>query len=176
MYFPVVFPADASVTPQAAADILTGTLAVENRLLAELVDVMRRQREAVATDDVQQLDDSVFATHRVLTTLGEARRRRRSVNRMLGEVEELGIQELDAVLGEHMTPALRSARDDLQATARALSREVDINRRVLRTAMAASTEYMQSLLAPTDEPRLYSDAGGVEASRHVGKRFIDRHA
>ncbi|HEU4629165.1 MAG TPA: hypothetical protein VFS08_05445, partial [Gemmatimonadaceae bacterium] len=47
----------------------------ERKLIEDLASIMRRQRSAVAEDDLQGVDDSVFATHRVLVTLGEARRR-----------------------------------------------------------------------------------------------------
>ena len=58
-------------------DSMTDALTTERRLLDELISVMRRQRSAVGDDDLQRVDDSVFATHRVLVTLNEARRRRR---------------------------------------------------------------------------------------------------
>ena len=77
------------------------------------------------------MDDTIFATHRVLATLGEARRRRRTLNRMLGERENLSIDALDEALGARMTDALRAVRADLQRSARALAREVE-SRTVLR--------------------------------------------
>ena len=80
-------------------DSLTDALATERRLLDELIGVMRRQRAAVGDDDLQSVDDSVFATHRVLVTLNEARRRRRSLNTLIGQREDLGIHALDDALG-----------------------------------------------------------------------------
>src|SRR6185503_12872967 len=117
-------------------DSLTDALSTERRLLDELIAVMRRQRDAVGADDLQSVDDSVFATHRVLVTLSEARRRRRNLNTLIGQREDLGIHSLDEVLGPRMTAALRAARDDLHNAARSLSREVAINRRILRQALA----------------------------------------
>ena len=49
-------------------DSLTDALVTERRLIDELIGVMRRQRSAVGQDDLQSVDDSVFATHRVLVT------------------------------------------------------------------------------------------------------------
>ena len=75
----------------------------------------------------------MFATHRVLVTLNEARRRRRTLNTLIGQREDIGIHALDQALGPRMTPALREARDkDCAHAARALSREVAVNRRILR--------------------------------------------
>jgi hypothetical protein len=71
---------------------LTDALRTERRLLDELIQVMRRQRAAVGKDDLQAVDDSVFSTHRVLVTLSEARRRRRNLNTLIGQHEDLGIQ------------------------------------------------------------------------------------
>src|SRR3954469_20796155 len=85
-------------------DSLTDALATERRLLDELIAVMRRQREAVGDDDLQKVDDSVFATHPVLVTLNEARRRRRTLNTLIGQREDMGIHALDEALGARMTP------------------------------------------------------------------------
>jgi hypothetical protein len=123
-----------------SVDSLADALASEKRLFDELIAIMRRQRSAVSSDDRQGVSDSVFATHRVLATLTEARRRRQTLNRMLGEREDLSIDSLDEVLGARMTDLLRTARGELQGSARTLAREVSVNRRLLRTAFAGSID------------------------------------
>jgi hypothetical protein len=125
-------------TPALAIDSFTDALTTERRLLEGLIVIMRRQREAVSDDDLEAVDDSVYATHRVLVTLSEARRRRRSLNTLIGRREDLGIHELDDALGALMTAALRLARDELQDAARALAREVELNRRLLRSVLDRS--------------------------------------
>jgi flagellar biosynthesis/type III secretory pathway chaperone len=130
--------------PPAALEALTEALASEHKLIDELTTVMLRQREAVSVDDLQAVDDSVFATHRLLLNLGEARKRRRSINKMLGYTEELGVRQLGEVLGAQMTPRLHTERDELQDAARRLSKEIDINRRILREALANSESFVES--------------------------------
>jgi hypothetical protein len=122
---------------------LVEALTTERRLLDELRAVLSRQRDAVDADDLQAVDDSVFATHRVLVTLEEARQRRRHLNTLIGEREDLGVHALDVVLGTRMTPALHAAREDLRNTAHALSQEVAVNRRVLRVALAMNRRRVQ---------------------------------
>jgi hypothetical protein len=139
-------------TVLSPVDSLTDALRTERRLLDELIGVMRRQREAVGQDDLQSVDDSVFATHRVLVTLSEARRRRRSLNTLIGEREDLGIHSLDDVLGPRMTPELRDARDELHDAARSLSREVAINRRILREALAHGDAFAKTLAGAMESP------------------------
>jgi len=137
-----------------AIDSFTDALTTERRLLDELIAVMRRQREAVTHDDLQSVDDSVYATHRVLLTLSEARRRRRSLNALIGQREGLRINALEDALGERMTPALRIARDELQNAASALAHEVELNRRLLRAVLARSgghvsdPEWLKAMSAP----------------------------
>jgi hypothetical protein len=126
-------------------DSLTDALVTERRLIDELIGVMRRQRNAVGVDDLQSVDDSVFATHRVLVTLSEARRRRRNLNTLIGQRVDLGIHALDEALGARMTVGLRNARDELHNAARALSREVAVNRRILREALAVGDNYARTL-------------------------------
>lgn len=128
-----------------SVDVLADSMTSETRLIDELIAIMRRQRQAVAMDDLQAVDDSVFATHRVLVTLNEARRRRHALNRMLGEREDLSIDALDDVLGSRMTDRLRELRDTLKQSARALSQEVSVNRQVLRHALAGGDAYVRVL-------------------------------
>ena len=156
-----------SVVPGATIEALTDALGSEWRLLQDLIAIMRRQREAVARDDLQAVDESVYATQRVLLTLGEARRRRRSLNRLMGEAEDAGLRRLDDVLGEQMTDALRAARDGLIAAALELSKEVEINRRVLRQALAAGDDYVRALYGASETKGQYptqpANAGEVPA-------------
>ena len=117
--------------------------------------MMQKQRAAVAADDLQALDDSVFATYRVLATLGEARRRRKSVNRLLGAEEDMNVNDLEDILGDRATPAVVEARNALQDAAVALSREVDINKQVLRTAMDNGNDYVQKLFGANQPAATY---------------------
>jgi hypothetical protein len=144
---PTYAPKYAPTTPrrETAVEVLSDVLGTERKLLEELVQVMQRQRAAVGADDLQALDDSVFATYRVLATLGEARRRRKSVNRLLGGAEDMNVNELEDILGDRATPALIAARDALLTAATSLSREVDANKQVLHTAMDNGNDYVQKL-------------------------------
>ena len=145
----VAITAGPPSTP-AAVDALAGAVTTEIRLLEDLIGIMRRQREAGAGDDLSSVDDSVFATHRILVTLGEARRQRRSLCRFLAGTEDLALRLLDEVLGDRMTDALRFARDGLRAVALTLSREVELNRQVLRGALSSGNDYVRALYGNTD--------------------------
>jgi hypothetical protein len=154
---PTYAPKYAPTTPrrETAVEVLSDVLGTERRLLEELMLVMQRQRAAVADDDLQALDDSVFATYRVLATLGEARRRRKSVNRLLGAAEDMNVNDLEEVLGDRATPTVIEARNALQNTAVSLSREVDINKQVLRTAMDNGNDYVQKLFGAPEPAATY---------------------
>lgn len=153
---------------------LTDALLTERRLLDELIAVMRRQRSAVGDDDLQRVDDSVFATHRVLVTLNEARRRRRNLNALIGQREDIGIHALESVLGGRMTPALREARDELHSAARALSHEVSLNRRILREALAHGDAYARTL-AGAEKPATYAtQPAAAPAVRSQTNSLLDR--
>ncbi len=117
-------------------DALLDAIDSERRLIDELAAVMRRQRAAVAADDLQSVDDSVFATHRILLTLNEARRRRHALNRLFGDPGDGEARTLEELLGDRMTDELRQARANLQIAAVSLSAEVETNRQVLRQALA----------------------------------------
>jgi hypothetical protein len=152
---------------------LTDALRTERRILDELIQVMRRQRAAVGKDDLQAVDDSVFSTHRVLVTLSEARRRRRNLNTLIGQHEDLGINSLDDALGARMTDALRTARDELSRSARELSREVALNRRVLREALACGDTFARALAGAEQSP-VYGAEPAAPKARGQAHRLLDR--
>ncbi|MCC7052657.1 MAG: flagellar export chaperone FlgN [Gemmatimonadaceae bacterium] len=141
---------------ETAVEVLSDVLGTERKLLEELMLVMRKQRSAVADDDLQALDDSVFATYRVLATLGEARRRRKSVNRLLGGAEDMNVNDLEEILGDRATTAVIDARNALQDAAVTLSREVDMNKQVLRAAMDNGNDYVQKLFGAPQPTATYA--------------------
>ena len=150
----------------AALDALLDALVSERRLIDDLAATVRRQRAAVGADDQEAVDDSVFATHRILATLGQARTRRRQINRLIAGDEELPARELDAVLGDQMSEPLRAAREELRTSAAALAREVDVNRRVLRDALAGGDAYARVLTGGPDMPHVpLGTAGGALLDR-----------
>ncbi len=147
----------------------------ERRLLDELISTMRRQRSAVASDDLEGVDDSVFATHRILVTLGEARRRRRSLNTILGGSDELDTNALMDAFGGSIPQSLEEARAALRTAASMLANEVDVNRRVLREALSTGDEYMRRLVGVPDAARSeYSPAVTAKADAGGGGLLIDR--
>jgi hypothetical protein len=142
---------DAGPVAPAALEALCDALLAERKLIEDLIGTVLRQRAAIAADDLQGIDDTVFATHRILLTLGEARTWRRSINAMVGCSEETGVKQLEEALGPWMTPTLRSAREELQSAASTLSREIGVNRRILREAIANSDSFVRAAVgAPSD--------------------------
>lgn len=143
-----------------AADVmaLQGALDTEMRLLGDLADVLGRQRRGVAADDLEAVDDSVFAAHRVLRTLEEARRRRRALLAILTGDEDTPLESLEDSLGDDADANLLRARDALLETARSLSRQIELNRRVLRHALANGENRMRSLCGVAATPVAYDGA------------------
>jgi hypothetical protein len=161
-------------------DALLDSLRSERKLLEDLAATMRRQRAAVGSDDLQTVDDTVFATHRILATLGQARLRRRQLSRLLAGVDEFPMRELEEVVGPQMTDALRGARDELQASAQALAREVDVNRRVLRDALTHGEAHARTLAGVGEESGggglRYTGDGAARPAAIGGGRLVNRTA
>ena len=152
---------------EPSVGMLADAIASETRLVEDLTAIMRRQRRAVAEDDMQGVEDSVFATHRVLATLQEARIRRRTINRMFGEREDISVSAMEDVLGSRMTPAIRLLRDVLQGAAKTLSEEVSLNRDILRGALAGSDSYVRTLVGASTSTYGNRDAGLQSSSGRV---------
>lgn len=127
---------------------LAECVAVETRLLNQLADTLREQREGVACNDVQRVDDSVHAAHRIMQTLGEARRRRHALVHLLTTRDEVPLPALGDVLGDVMTVELRERQEELESLARVVSREVAMNRVLLTRAIDSGNDYVRRLVAP----------------------------
>lgn len=169
--------ADPSAVPSqlvVARDRMIDALASERRLIDELIGLMRRQRAAVGADDLQGVEETVYAMQRVLCTLGEARKRRRALNVRFGHAEDLNLRDLENALGPSFTPHVHEARKALQQAAQTLSGEVAVNRRVLREALAASDEYVRALLGGGMPQPLYTETAAGEGPS--GARLLDRQA
>jgi hypothetical protein len=175
---PVAFRSGTARGSITAMEALADAITNEVRLLEDLIGVMRRQRSAVAADDLQGIDDSVYATHRVLVTLAEARRRRRSLSQLVAGVDDFPLRDLEQLLGDTMIDELRNARDGLHAAALTLSQEVETNRHVLREAMAAGSDYVRNLYGgQAGEPMaLYSAEPQRQERDSHGGVLVDRRA
>jgi len=154
---------------------LVDTLRSERRLLDELIAIMERQRAAVAANDLLSLDDSTFDAQRVLLTLGEARKRRRTLTERLGCDVDTPARDLCESLGAQCTDALGHASRELEECARALSREVSVNRRVLNQGLAAGEEFMRIIAGASSRPPGYPDRQDAVAIAGTA-RLVNRQA
>lgn len=152
---PMAYSQHAPATLEALLDALL----TERRLLDDLVVQMRRQRSAVGADDIDSVDESVFATHRILATLGQARQRRRQLNELLGGNPDMPLRELEDRLGPQSDDRLRDARLRLQGVAEMLSREVGMNRKLLREALATNTKQVRVLSGEPETSSTYAAEG-----------------
>ncbi len=144
-----------------SATALVDALRDEARMLDSLAAIMRAQRDAVGTDDIDAVDQSVFATHRVLVNLNEARRRRRQLNSLLGESDDLSVPALEEFFGGEPPAEVRAAADHLADAGRLLQREVEINRRVLRQAIERGDRYVRTLAGASTNENMPRTGGSL---------------
>lgn len=138
----------------------------ETRLLTDLTRVLRRQQEALGANDLEAVDDTVFATYRILGTLGEARKRRRSLHVMLAGVEELDSEAIDSLLGGDPPAALVDARISLRAAALALSDQVRESRVLLENAVAHGEALIRSVYEGTEPGAEQNPFDGGKSGQH----------
>jgi hypothetical protein len=147
------------VPTEALLDALHDALISERKLLDDLIGQMRRQRAAVALDDIEGVDEGTFATHRILATLGQARTRRRQLNILLGGAEDCTLRELENMLGDRIDARLRDARQRLTQAADLLTREVGMNRKLLREALTNTDQHVRTLVGAPALPTTYASEG-----------------
>lgn len=173
-------PLHRSAVSRHAVQSLADAYRAESRLLDDLAGVLYRQQCAVDQDDLEAVDDTVFATHRMLVTLAEARRRRRSLNLLISGVEELDSDQLDNALGGSAPTVIVEAREALRASASALSAQVRENRRILDDAVERGNALVRAVYG-TSASGVGPGASGYPSTQNRGEQrggglFLDRTA
>jgi hypothetical protein len=170
-----VSPPRFTLPTASLLEALHDALISERRLLDELVAQMRRQRAAVGADDINGVDDTTFVTHRVLATLGQARQRRRQLNLLLTGSEDCTLRDLEAQLGDEVDPRLRDARMRLQQSADVLTREVGMNRKLLREALSSNDKQIRTLVGgPTTTSTYNTEPSNLAIPEAPRGRLVNR--
>jgi hypothetical protein len=123
----------------------------ETKLLSDLRQVLKDQREAVATEDLSRVDDTIFAAQRIFRTLAEARTKRRNLLEILAGDPDTPLTEIETSLGPRATPAVAEALKELHCTAADLSGDLEMNREVLQGAIRSGEELIRALTGAGNE-------------------------
>lgn len=162
---PVQPPAHDAEWRTALAD----TMITERHLLDDLIGVLRNQQVGVANNDIAAVDESVYAAQRIFLTLRQARRHRRSLLKALMGQKEVTLDGMDVALGHGMTGSLTEARDDLQTAAQQLTRQLEVNRRVIQEVTASGDRLIRAVYGVPERPSVYArEADGSEPSGGAG--------
>ena len=169
----VITPPHGTPTgPVLGSAQLVRALRDEHNVLEDLVATLDRQRKAVATDDIDAVNDSVFVAHRLLGAYREARSRRRSAVILACGGGEGSVEDLPRALGVRMTDDERHASDALRDAARRLVDVVDQNRRLLHAAMSTGDSFLKVLTGASQQmPQAYPVNN--RPSLPVGRRLVD---
>lgn len=158
--------------PASGSAQLLRALRDEYSVLEDLVVTLDRQRKAVATDDINAVNDSVFVAHRLLGAYREARSRRRSAVILACGGGEGSVEDLPRALGVRMSDEERHASDALRSAARRLVEAVDQNRRLLHAAMSNGDSFLKVLTGASQQiPQAYPV--GNRPALPVGRRLVD---
>ena len=166
----------AARSASLAPGLLVRALRDEHAVLEDLVATLERQRRAVAQDDIDAVNDSVFAAHRLLGAYREARSRRRSAVIVACGGGEGSIEDLPAALGHQFSEQERRATEDLRGAAKRLVAAVDQNRRLLQAAMSSGDAFFKLLTGAgaNAAPQSYAPpVRGVLAAPSGGPRLVD---
>jgi hypothetical protein len=156
---------------------LAAALEDERTLLTDLLDVLRRQREAVASDDLGTINDTVFATHRLLGTYREAYTRCRRVSAVVCGNEDVSLGALDDELGSRMTDRIRSARAGLRNAADALKSDLALNRLLLQRVTASGDSVLRAVARTAAGPAAHTTVyAGAAVAQADGGTFLDLRA
>lgn len=165
-----------STTP--AGNLATGhlvrALRDEHAVLEDLVATLERQRNAVSRDDIDSVNDSVFAAHRLLSAYREARTRRRSVVTVACGGGEGSLEDLEQSMSITLTEAERRASTELRDAAKRLVAAIDQNRKLLQAAMSSGDAFFRILTGtPQHTPQAYPMPNRAMATAGGAPRLMD---
>lgn len=149
-------------TSGVGLDSLAKTLNRESEILTALREILRKQREAVAAEDLAGVDDTIFSAQRIFRTLAEARTKRRALLEIVSGDPDTPLTEVQIALGPRVTPDITSALEDLRLVALELSGDLEINRQVLHGAIQSGEELIRALAgAGNEDPGTYGPQADV---------------
>jgi FlgN protein len=172
----IAVPMPRSTTP--AGSLATGhlvrALRDEHAVLEDLVATLERQRNAVSRDDIDSVNDSVFAAHRLLSAYREARTRRRSVVTVACGGGEGSLEDLEQSMSVTLTDAERRASTELRDAAKRLVAAIDQNRKLLQAAMSSGDAFFRILTGtPQHTPQAYPMPNRAAAAAGGAPRLMD---
>jgi flagellar biosynthesis/type III secretory pathway chaperone len=160
--------------PESGGTALAEAFAGESRLLESLIEVLRRQRDAVARDELAVVDETVYAAQRIFRTLAEARRKRRSLLQAVAGSSEIPLRDMEASLGPLMTPSLGAAVGTLRTRAQELAQELEVSRRVISGAIRSGEDLIFALCGKKAPPKGYGPDATLARSPAEGGVIINR--
>lgn len=137
---------------------LANAMATETRLVRQLTQSVLDQRNAIASNEIEKVESSVFALQRVLQTLAQAKVNRRDLLEVLGWAN-VGLDELPNIAGEMFTAELSVVRDDLLEAVENLRNELLLNGEILTTVLSGGQAFLRGLV----------DVGSVSAGGYPGQ-------
>lgn len=143
--------------------VLIDALNSEAEEIANLTSSIEDQRVAIEQDKIDKIDESVFAIHRILLTLSEAKRHRIEVATLMGiDDPEGGLSMLERLHQYENSADLYNAVTRLRASATSLSKLVRINRSILREALTQNERHAAAVLGSiTLESPTYDTQGSA---------------
>ena len=134
---------------------LIGALRSERAMLEDLLVALRRQRSAVAADDLEVVESSVQDVHRILMTLTEALTRRRALLAILTGSDQTKLHEVKVSRMDGAHRELSEVTDDLISAARVVALELGTTRTMLRGAITGSETDVGAPCSPPAEAAVY---------------------
>ena len=154
---------------------LAGALVRETKLLSDLREVLKAQREAVAAEDLSGVDDTIFSAQRIFRTLAEARTNRRTLLEILSGDPDLPLAEVEMALGPRITAEVIEALEDLRVVALELSGDLEMNRQVLQGAIRSGEDLIRAMAgADQDDPGTYGPGAKTAAGPSDSGLIINR--
>lgn len=124
---------------------LARALEREAELLSDLTAILQEQRQAVETEDLTGVDATIFSAQRILRTLAEVRVKRRTLLEIMRLDPDLSLDDLEEAMGPRATPEVGAAAQKLRGVALKLNRDLEVNRKVLQSAIQSGEDLARAL-------------------------------
>ncbi len=158
-------------TPGRIAQLVRA-LNAETGILLELRETLVKQREAVAISNQESVENSIHAMGRIILTLEETRRQRRSLLGLVCNGEDVSLNDIEeyvSVVPEDFIEARAAVREQSVATANDLA----INQHVLDRVLQAGDTFLQRLFSSALEASP-SYASSVEDEGTTAAMLVNR--
>lgn len=156
---------------------LKGLIARQTAVYGRLLELSRKEKDAIIKNDVPALNMIVEEEQKELQIIMQLESERKELFCSFSEqtgIEKLYIRDIIGLTDGDAREELKATEDELEHTAAELNRINKLNKTLIETQLQYSSFYMNLLTGPINTMDTYSNSGRLSDKNNANNRLLDQ--